>query len=44
MTIDSCERDLRGTECRVDDFPVVGEKTFLEWEESIQNFVIIDAG
>ena len=40
------DRFLRGLkdECRVDDFPVVGEKTFLKWEESIQNFVIEDAG
>ena len=38
------DENLLGTECRVDDFPVVGEKTFLEWEESTQNFAIIDAG
>ena len=38
------DENLRGTECRVDDFPVVGEKTFLEWEESIQNFVIKTQG
>ena len=31
-------------ECIVPDFPTIGERTFLLWEESIQNFVIEDAG
>ena len=35
---------LQGTECRVDNFPDTGEATILEWEESTQNFMIIDAG
>ena len=30
--------------CRVTDFPVTGEDTFLRWEQSTQNFVIEDAG
>ena len=38
------EESLRGTECRVNDFPALGEDTILEWEESTQNFTIIDAG
>ena len=38
------DEDLQGTECRVNDFPALGEDTILEWEESTQNFVIIDAG
>ncbi len=38
------DEDLLGTECRVDDFPDLGEATILEWEQSTQNFVIIDAG
>ena len=37
-------RDLEAAECRVNDFPAVGEDTILEWEESTQNFMIIDAG
>ena len=37
-------RDLPAAECRVDDFPATGERTFLKWEQSIQNFVIEDAG
>ena len=37
-------RDLRAAECRVDDFPEAGVDTFLKWEQSIQNFVIEDAG
>ena len=32
---------LKG-ECRADDFPEMGDKTILEWEQSIQNFVISD--
>ena len=36
--------DLPAAECRVSDFPVTGEDTFLKWEESTQNFVIQDAG
>jgi len=31
-------------QCRVMDFPAAGEDTFLRWEQSIQNFVIEDAG
>ena len=38
------DEDLQGTECRVNDFPALGEDTILEWEESTQNFTIIDAG
>ena len=38
------DEDLLGTECRVDSFPELGEATILEWEQSTQNFVIIDAG
>ena len=38
------DEDLLGTECRVDGFPELGESTILEWEQSTQNFVIIDAG
>ena len=30
--------------CRVTDFPVTGEDTFLRWEQSTQNFVIEDQG
>ena len=30
--------------CRVTDFPVTGEDTFLKWEQSTQNFVIEDQG
>ena len=37
-------RDLEAAECRVMDFPAVGEDTILEWEQSTQNFMIIDAG
>ena len=33
----------RGT-CDVDDFPEDGDATRLRWEESLQNFVIEDAG
>ncbi len=38
------DRFLRGLkgECRADDFPEMGDKTILEWEQSIQNFVISD--
>ena len=36
--------DLPAAECRVDNFPAAGERTFLKWEQSIQNFVIEDAG
>ena len=38
------DEDLLGTECRVDGFPELGEATILEWEQSTQNFTIIDAG
>ena len=31
-------------ECIVSDFPVTGERTWLKWEESTQNFVIEDQG
>ncbi len=31
-------------ECIVDDFPVTGERTWLKWEQSVQNFVIEDQG
>ena len=31
-------------ECVVKDFPAAGEDTYLKWEQSIQNFVIEDAG
>ena len=31
-------------ECIVNDFPAAGEDTYLKWEQSIQNFVIEDAG
>ena len=37
-------RNLPAAECRVDDFPEAGVDTFLKWEQSIQNFVIEDAG
>ncbi len=30
--------------CIVPDFPAAGERTWLKWEESTQNFVIEDAG
>ena len=30
--------------CIVPDFPVTGERTWLKWEQSTQNFVIEDAG
>ncbi len=30
--------------CIVSDFPATGERTWLRWEESTQNFVIEDAG
>ena len=30
--------------CIVPDFPVTGKRTWLKWEESIQNFVIEDQG
>ena len=38
------ETGLRAAECRVEDFPVTGEDTFLLWEQSTQNFVIEDQG
>ena len=34
-------RDAKG-ECRVPDFPTPGETVTLEWQESMQNFVITD--
>ena len=37
------EVQARG-ECIVSDFPVTGERTWLKWEESTQNFVIEDQG
>ena len=32
-------RDLEGM-CMAEDFPMMGESTTLEWEQSTQNFVI----
>ena len=29
-------------ECTVSDFPAAGETVTLEWQESMQNFVITD--
>jgi len=34
-------RDLTGT-CEVEDFPTVGETVTLEWQQSQQNFVLLD--
>ena len=31
-----------GGECRVDDFPGVGETVTLEWQQTSQNFVLTD--
>ena len=42
LTLDD-EVQARG-ECIVPDFPVTGERTWLRWEQSIQNFVIEDQG
>ena len=41
LTDEEFPRGLKG-ECRADDFPEMGDKTILEWEQSIQNFVISD--
>ena len=41
LTDEEFPRGLKG-ECRADDFPGMGDKTILEWEQSIQNFVITD--
>ena len=37
-------RDLPVGTCDVEDFPEDGDATRLRWEESLQNFVIEDAG
>ncbi len=37
-------RDLPAGTCDVEDFPEDGDATRLRWEESLQNFVIEDAG
>ena len=37
-------RDLPAGTCDVEDFPETGEATRLRWEESLQNFVVEDAG
>ena len=37
-------RDLPAAQCIVPDFPATGERTWLLWEESTQNFVIEDQG
>ena len=37
-------RDLPAGTCDVEDFPETGDATRLRWEESLQNFVIEDAG
>ena len=34
-------RDMMGT-CEVEDFPTVGETVTLEWQQSQQNFVLVD--
>ena len=34
-------RDVTGT-CEVEDFPTVGETVTLEWQQSQQNFVLVD--